>query len=67
MKQKEFEGKSIIIGIPNHFGLPQRFKENLEFLGFEVFLLENLNDRSISLCDQIIHGYKKNYHWRQNS
>ena len=59
MKQKEFEGKSIIVGIPNHFGLPQRFKENLEFLGFEVFLLENLNDRSISLCDQIIHGYKK--------
>ena len=59
MKQKEFEGKSIIVGIPNHFGLPQRFKENLEFLGFEVFLLENFNNKSLSLFDKIIHGYKK--------
>ena len=60
MKQKEFEGKSIIIAVPNHFGLPQRFKENLEFLGFEVFVLQK-SDAKVTICfkDKIIHGCKK--------
>ena len=58
MKHKIFEGKSIIIAVPNHFELPQRFKENLEYLGFRVFLL--LGRRAaIPLKDKIIHGYKK--------
>ena len=54
MKHKIFEGKSIIIAVPNHFELPQRFKENLEYLGFRVFLL--LGRRAaIPLKDKIIH------------
>lgn len=63
MKHKIFEGKSIIIAVPNHFELPQRFKENLEYLGFRVFLL--LGRRAaIPLKDKIIHGYKKFFFWR---
>ena len=58
MKHKIFEGKTIIIAIPNHFGFPQRFKENLEYLGFKVFLLLGDSGR-IPIKDKIIHGYKK--------
>ena len=59
MKNKIFEEKSILIAIPDHFGLPQRFKENLEFLGFKVFVLQNTNKISIPLKDKIIHGFRK--------
>lgn len=53
MKQKDFEGKSIIIAMPNHFGLLEQFKDNLEFLGFEVFVLETSNrTNAISLKDK---------------
>ena len=60
MKHKDFEGKTIIIAMPNHFGLLEQFKDNLEFLGFEVFVLETSNrTNAISLKDKITHGYKK--------
>ena len=39
--EKIFSGKSIIICVPNHFELPFRIKENLEFLGFQVFQLSH--------------------------
>ena len=39
--EKIFSGKSIIICVPNHFELPFRIKENLEFLGFRVFQLSH--------------------------
>ena len=62
MEHKEFEGKSIIMAVPNHFGLPERFKENLEFIGFKVFLLKNDEHVSIPLKDKIIHAYNKWVH-----
>lgn len=56
----DFKNKSIIIGIPDHFELPKRFKENLEFLGFQVFSLEcNSGKVNIALKHRIIHIYKK--------
>lgn len=58
--QKKFEGKTILIGIPNYVGLPERFKENLQFLGFKVIILEqDTDDAKISIKDSIIHIYKK--------
>lgn len=53
------ENKKIILVIPYHFGLPERFKRNLEFLGFEVFLYPEPIKAKIPLKDKIIHGYKK--------
>ena len=50
------------MAVPNHFGLPERFKENLEFLGFKVFLLKNDEHVSIPLKDKIIHAYNKWVH-----
>ena len=55
-----FAGKTILIGIANYVGLPERFKENFEFLGFKVIVLHHDTSRvSISLKDSIIHIYKK--------
>lgn len=59
MESKKFEGNSILIGIPNHFELPQRFKENLEYLGFKVFVLKSTHQKSIPLKHRVIHGFKK--------
>lgn len=60
MRKKEFEDKSIIVVVPYHFGLPERFQQNLEYLGFKVFLLPDVPHKlSIPLQDKIIHGYKK--------
>lgn len=59
MDKKQFEGKRIILALPNHFQLPQRFKEALEALGFEVVLLVSANNKSIPLKDTIIHVFKK--------
>ena len=50
------------MAVPNHFGLPERFKENLEFLGFKVFLLKNYEHVTIPLKDKIIHAYNKWVH-----
>lgn len=60
--KNEFSGKTIILGVPNHFGLPEKFKENLEFLGFDVFLLK-LDDQKIKLTlpQKILHFAKKTF------
>lgn len=57
--KNEFAGKKIILGVPNHFGLPERFKENLEFLGFEVFLLEFSGKFSLGFVDTLKHVSRK--------
>lgn len=54
-----FTGKTIILGVPNHFGLPERFKENLEYLGFKVYLLEFTGKFSLDFKDKLIHVSKK--------
>lgn len=56
---REFEGKKILLGVPNHFGLPERFKENLLHLGFDVTLLPNQVDTNIGLRNTLIHAYRK--------
>lgn len=54
------KGKSIIIAIPNDFGLPKMFRENLEFLGMKVYALDHSqNHQSISLSDKIKHIQRK--------
>lgn len=56
----QFAGKTILIGIANYVGFPERFKENLEFLGFKVIVLNHDTSRvPIPLKDSIIHIYKK--------
>lgn len=59
MTQSEFKGKSIILAVPNHFKLPQRLKENLMFLGFEVYLLQSDEQIILSLKDTLIYTFKK--------
>lgn len=55
-----FQGKSIIIAIPDDFGLPKMFKNNLEFLGFDVLLLEHSkNHDKISFKEEVKHIYHK--------
>lgn len=55
-----FQGKKILIAVPNHFGLPDIFKKNLEFLGFEVFILSGAEGKQkISKKDTLIHGIRK--------
>ncbi|WP_052911345.1 hypothetical protein [Riemerella anatipestifer] len=58
---RDFKGKSIILGIPNHFGLPECFRKNLEYLGFKVYLLPyDMNAKSQLIWqDYLIHGAKK--------
>jgi hypothetical protein len=56
----EFKGKTIILGVPDNFGLQERFVENLEFLGFDIKVLKYSNNLiKISLIQLIIHNYKK--------
>lgn len=59
MLKDEFKGKSIVIAIPNHFGLPQRFKENLEAIGFNVLVIPDNIKNNIGFTNTLIHGYKK--------
>lgn len=59
MAQKEFLGKSIIIAVPDHFGLPERFKDNLEALGFKVLVIPDNIKIKIGIFNKIIHAYKK--------
>lgn len=50
------KNKSIIIVIPNDFGLPESFKKNLEFLGMQVHLLPYSDDyKSLTFSDRIKH------------
>lgn len=58
----KFKDKSIILAVPDHFGLPQVFKENLEFLGFTVYLVKHDNSKiKLSTKDSLIHFYKKTF------
>lgn len=50
------KNKTIIISIPNDFGLPQMFKQNLEYLGMKVFLLEHSETHhKLSFSDELKH------------
>lgn len=51
--------KTIILSAPNHFELPFRIKENLEFLGFKVHLLLHEEGFSIKKQDSIKHFFYK--------
>jgi len=55
----QFKGKSIIIAAPNHYGLLQRFKENLKALGFTVIVIPDDIKVNIGLKNNLIHIYKK--------
>lgn len=57
--EKIFSGKSIIICVPNHFELPFRIKENLEFLGFRVFFLSHQEGFSLDKKDLVKHFLNK--------
>lgn len=59
MHHSYFQDKKITLVIPHHFGLPERFKQNFEYSGFEVFLYPEPMKVKIPLKDKIIHGYKK--------
>ena len=55
-----FKHKTIILAVPNHFGLPEVFVKNLQFLGFKVFLLpHDYMKVKLSLVDTITHLSKK--------
>lgn len=52
--------KSIIIYIPDHVGLPDMFRENLQFLGLTVYALVTPNPKNrISVKDTIVHNFRK--------
>lgn len=57
-----FKDKTIILAVPNHFGLPEVFKNNLEFLGFKVFLLHHDNCKVKLTAEQsITHFFRKKF------
>lgn len=59
---ENFKNKTIILAVPNHFGLPDVFKKNLEFLGFKVFLIPHDNSKiKLNIKDSLIHFYKKTF------
>lgn len=60
MKNK-FQGKSIILGVPHHFGLPHCFIKNLEYLGFKVFCVphDEKAKHRLTWKDKAQHGIKK--------
>lgn len=51
----------IIIGIPNHFDLPERIKKNLEHLGFQVYTIPFRDEhiKKIPIKEEIKHIYRK--------
>lgn len=57
--ETSFTGKTIILSAPNHFELPFRIKENLESLGFKVYLLLQKDGFSIKKQDAIKHFINK--------
>jgi len=61
MPENQFlRDKTIIIAIPNDFGLPEMFKKNLEFLGMIVYLLPHSeNHHKISIIDELKHIGRK--------
>lgn len=57
----KFEGKSIIIAAPNHYGLLQRFKENLEAMGFDTVVVPDDIPVNIGFKNKLIHILKKTF------
>ena len=55
-----FKDKTIILAVPHHFGLPEVFIKNLEFLGFKVFLVsQDFSKVKLSVKNTITHLSKK--------
>src|SRR5690606_14850074 len=60
MTHTDLGEKSIIIYIPDHVGLPDMFRENLQSLGLTVWPLVTPNPKNrISVKDTIIHNFRK--------
>ncbi|MDQ8004539.1 MAG: hypothetical protein REI64_07035 [Pedobacter sp.] len=59
MSRNEFKGKTILIAVPDYIGLPNRFRKNLEALGFVVFNISSDVNLKIGLKNTLIHLYKK--------
>ncbi|GAB1463440.1 hypothetical protein [Pedobacter sp.] len=62
MLRKEFEGKSILVAVPDFVGFPEGFKYGLEALGFDVFILRNHEYSKIGFKNTLIHAYRKLVH-----
>lgn len=58
-----FKDKTIILAVPNHFGLPNCFRKNLEALGFQVFEIPHDSSKKIKISkrDALIHFIKKTF------
>lgn len=56
-----FREKTIILAVPDHFGLPECFRKNLEFIGFIVFTIPHDATKKIGISrkDSLIHFIKK--------
>lgn len=54
-----FSGKTIIIATPNHYGLLNRFKENLEAIGFLTIVIPDDIKVKIGLKNNLIHIFRK--------
>lgn len=62
MLKKEFEGKSILVAVPDFVGFPEGFMHGLKSLGFEAFILRNYEYGNIGFKNTLIHTYKKLVH-----
>lgn len=56
---KFLQDKKIILHIPFHFQLPDRFKKNLDYWGIESYVYPYPVEPKIPLVEKIIHTYKK--------
>ena len=56
-----FSGNTIILAVPNDFGLPDCFRKNLEFLGFHVHLVKHDASKKLKISkkDLLIHLIRK--------
>ena len=59
MTIEKIKNKTIILCVPDHFGLPERFKQNLEAIGFITTVITDNFEVKIGLKNTLIHGYKK--------
>lgn len=60
---KLYQGKKIILAVPNHFGLPDCFRRNLEAVGFTVYSVPHDASKKIKISrkDSFIHFLKKTF------
>lgn len=59
MSKPEFEGKSILIAVPDFVGFPEGFQMGLKSLGFDVYVLKNYEYIDVGIKNVVIHNYKK--------